>query len=131
MTAQDREALDALNHRLGHTAAIARLLREHVNGDVPADVVDAIGGIAFTLDEVATSADAIIHRGDEARTVATPDRLRVLGYDAGHIAAFAEMIATTLADHPDTSQIGQAAEGLTTLARRLENHLLDLADPEA
>lgn len=66
MTAGDRDALEALNSRLDHTAAIARLISQHVNGDVPADVADAIRGIACTLDEVSSRVDLILHRRGEA-----------------------------------------------------------------
>lgn len=63
------------------------------------------------------------------QVVDTDKTLMMLGIDAGHIAALAEMMAAALQADPDTSIAGQAAEGLGMLARRLSDQLLTLADP--
>ena len=63
--------------------------------------------------------------------VVTDATLFQLGYDAGHIAALADMMAVALQSDPDISIAGEAAEGLCRLARRLSNELLTLADPSA
>lgn len=63
-----------------------------------------------------------------SRTV--PELLLVqYGNDAGHIAALAELMAAALTADPETALAGEAAEGLSLLARRLSDGLLTLADP--
>lgn len=60
MTEADRIALEALNCRFDHTAALCRMVRGH--SDVgTADLADALNGIAATLEELSTRMDAIIN----------------------------------------------------------------------
>lgn len=63
MTAGDREALKALNSRLDHTAAIARLISRSTGAD--SDEANAIRGIAETLSEIAGRIDAIVSASSE------------------------------------------------------------------
>ena len=60
MTDGDRVALEALNSRFDHTAAIARLISQHA--DLPGDLADALRGIAETLGELAGRMDALVNR---------------------------------------------------------------------
>ncbi len=59
MTRGDKLALEALNSRFDHTAAIARLVCDHA--ELPADIADALRGIAETLDELAKRMDDVLH----------------------------------------------------------------------
>lgn len=61
MTPGDRAALEALNSRFDHTAAITKLVCDHA--DVPADLADALRGISETLGELATRMDSILNSG--------------------------------------------------------------------
>ncbi len=58
MTEGDRTALEALNSRFDHTAAIARLVARHTNVD--GEIAGALEGIASTLDELSSRLDAIV-----------------------------------------------------------------------
>ncbi|WP_126053578.1 hypothetical protein [Sphingomonas sp. S-NIH.Pt1_0416] len=62
MTQADRVALEALNSRFDHTAAIARLVAHHTNVD--ADTAAALRGIAATLDDLCGRLDALANSGE-------------------------------------------------------------------
>jgi len=51
LTVGDRDALNALEMRLNHVAATARLIGEH--GDLDRDFAEAMRGIGETLDDLA------------------------------------------------------------------------------
>lgn len=56
MSPSNRAALIALQRRLGHTEAIARVLSRQ-DGD---DLHDAVGGIALLLTDMVTQVDALL-----------------------------------------------------------------------
>ncbi|MFN3676683.1 MAG: hypothetical protein ACK4TC_11950 [Sphingomonas pseudosanguinis] len=57
MTPGDRLALEALNIRFNHTAAIARLVAHHV--EVDEGIATALSGIAATLEDLCERLDAL------------------------------------------------------------------------
>ncbi|WP_277968192.1 hypothetical protein [Sphingomonas echinoides] len=59
MKTAERAALETLNSRFDHTAAIARIIGMH--DDLPADITDAIRGVGDTLDELCGRMDAILN----------------------------------------------------------------------
>lgn len=63
MTPADREALEALNSRLDHTAAIARLVSQAASDSGDVDFSEAVRGIAETLSEQAGRMDRILNPG--------------------------------------------------------------------
>jgi len=64
VTPGDRAALEALNSRFDHTAAIARLVS--YGADVPGELADALRGISETLGELSTRMDDILNAGSES-----------------------------------------------------------------
>lgn len=61
MTEGDRVALEALNSRFTHTAAIAQLVAEHASS-LPPHLYDALRGVAETLTELVARMDAIVEQ---------------------------------------------------------------------
>ena len=61
---------------------------------------------------------------------ATADAVKAGGYAAGHIAAMCKLIGEHLCGDPDTATIGEALDGISHIARRLSDSLLDVREAE-